>query len=135
MRDGTWTIEPCDWSAARRLAEELEVQEVTASILVRRGHTDAAEARLEQALRDARVQARATVVPLPVPLALAQVAEERRAGLVVVGSLASGKLGSLLRGSVVTQLRAQVDCPLVVLPRTAQIVAGSGHYEVSAGAA
>lgn len=95
----------------------------------------AAEARLEQALRDARVQARATVVPLPVPLALAQVAEERRAGLVVVGSLASGKLGSLLRGSVVTQLRAQVDCPLVVLPRTAQIAAGSGHYEVSAGAA
>jgi nucleotide-binding universal stress UspA family protein len=72
---------------------------------------------------------------LPAALALAQVAEERRAGLLVVGSRASSKLGSLLRGSVVTQLTSQVDCPLVVLPRTAEIATGSGHYEVSAGAA
>ena len=100
-----------------------------------RGLREAAEARVERALRDARVRARATVAPLPAALALAQVAEERRAGLLVVGSRASSKLGSLLRGSVVTQLTSQVDCPLVVLPRTAEIATGSGHYEVSAGAA
>jgi single-stranded-DNA-specific exonuclease len=45
MRDGTWTIERCDYAAVRRLAEELEVQEVTAAILVRRGYADAGEAR------------------------------------------------------------------------------------------
>jgi nucleotide-binding universal stress UspA family protein len=100
-----------------------------------RGLREAAEARLERALREARGRASATVVPLPAAAALAQVAEECRAGLVVVGSRGSGKLGSLLRGSVVTQLRSQVDCPLVVLPRAAEIAAGSGHYEVSAGAA
>ena len=45
MRDGTWTIERCDYAAARRLAEELEVQEITASILVRRGYADVEAAR------------------------------------------------------------------------------------------
>jgi single-stranded-DNA-specific exonuclease len=45
MRDGTWTIEPCDWSLVTRLAEALEVQETTAAILVRRGYADVDEAR------------------------------------------------------------------------------------------
>jgi single-stranded-DNA-specific exonuclease len=45
MRDGTWTIEPCDYAAVERLAQELEVQEVTAAILVRRGYGDVERAR------------------------------------------------------------------------------------------
>jgi single-stranded-DNA-specific exonuclease RecJ len=45
MRDGTWTIERCDYAAAQRLADELELQEVTAAILVRRGYADVEEAR------------------------------------------------------------------------------------------
>jgi nucleotide-binding universal stress UspA family protein len=100
-----------------------------------RGLPEAAEARVQRALREARVRAQAAVVPLPAARALAQVAEERRAGLVVVGSRGRGKLGSLLHGSVVTQLLSQIDCPLVVLPRSAEIATGSGHYEVSADAA
>jgi single-stranded-DNA-specific exonuclease len=45
MRDGTWTIEPCDWRLVARLAAALEVQETTAAILVRRGYEDVEEAR------------------------------------------------------------------------------------------
>jgi single-stranded-DNA-specific exonuclease len=45
MRDGTWTIESCDYGAVRELAEQLELGEITASILVRRGYTDVEEAR------------------------------------------------------------------------------------------
>jgi len=45
MHDGTWTIEPCDYEAVKRLAKELELGEVTASVLVRRGYADVEEAR------------------------------------------------------------------------------------------
>jgi single-stranded-DNA-specific exonuclease len=45
MRDGTWTIRPCDWGDVKRLAEALELQETTAAILVRRGYTEVEEAR------------------------------------------------------------------------------------------
>jgi single-stranded-DNA-specific exonuclease len=45
MRDGSWTIEPCEFAAVRTLAEELELGEITASILVRRGYTDLEVAR------------------------------------------------------------------------------------------
>jgi single-stranded-DNA-specific exonuclease len=45
MRDGSWTIEPCEYAAVRTLAEELELGEITASILVRRGYTDVEAAR------------------------------------------------------------------------------------------
>jgi nucleotide-binding universal stress UspA family protein len=100
-----------------------------------RGLREAAESRLERAVADAGVRAPSTVVPLPAADALARVAEERRAGLVVVGSHGRGKFGSLLRGSVVTQLRSRIRCPMVVLPRNAEIAAGSGHYELTAGAA
>ena len=40
MSDGTWTIRPADAGAVQALAAELGVDEVTASILVRRGHSD-----------------------------------------------------------------------------------------------
>ena len=45
MRDGSWTIEPCEYAEAKALADALELGEVTASILVRRGYADVEEAR------------------------------------------------------------------------------------------
>jgi single-stranded-DNA-specific exonuclease len=45
MRDGSWTIDPCEYADVRVLAEALELGEITASILVRRGYADVEEAR------------------------------------------------------------------------------------------
>ena len=45
MHDGRWTIAHCPPAEVARLAAELAVSEVTASVLIRRGYTDAAEAR------------------------------------------------------------------------------------------
>jgi single-stranded-DNA-specific exonuclease len=42
---GSWTIEPLDAAAATALADELELSEITASVLVRRGYADADSAR------------------------------------------------------------------------------------------
>ena len=45
MRDGSWTIEPCEYAEVKALAEALELGEITTSILVRRGYSDVEEAR------------------------------------------------------------------------------------------
>ena len=45
MDGGRWTIRDCDAEAARRLAAELGLSEVTAAVLVRRGYADADDAR------------------------------------------------------------------------------------------
>jgi single-stranded-DNA-specific exonuclease len=45
MRDGSWTIEPCHYADVKALADALELGEITASILVRRGYADVEEAR------------------------------------------------------------------------------------------
>jgi single-stranded-DNA-specific exonuclease len=45
MRDGSWTIDPCEYADVTVLAEALELGEITASILVRRGYADVEEAR------------------------------------------------------------------------------------------
>jgi single-stranded-DNA-specific exonuclease len=45
MQSGSWTIRSCAWEDVRGLAAELGVSEVTAAVLVRRGHGDAAAAR------------------------------------------------------------------------------------------
>jgi single-stranded-DNA-specific exonuclease len=45
MAPGTWQLEPCVYGDVRALAEELGVGETTASVLVRRGYGDAADAR------------------------------------------------------------------------------------------
>nr|MBA2383187.1 DHH family phosphoesterase [Actinomycetota bacterium] len=45
MREGTWTIERCEYAEVRALAEALEIGEVTASILLRRGYRDVEQAR------------------------------------------------------------------------------------------
>jgi single-stranded-DNA-specific exonuclease len=52
MAVGTWHLEPCAYADVRALAAELGVSDVTASVLVRRGYGEAAEARrfLEGAL-------------------------------------------------------------------------------------
>ncbi|HVA29757.1 MAG TPA: single-stranded-DNA-specific exonuclease RecJ [Gaiellaceae bacterium] len=45
MHEGTWTIRPCPHRVQAGLAQALEISELTASVLVRRGFTDAAHAR------------------------------------------------------------------------------------------
>ena len=45
MREGSWTIENCDYAEVKALAEALEVSEITASVLVRRGYRDVEAAR------------------------------------------------------------------------------------------
>ena len=45
MLDGSWTIESCEYAEVKALADALEIGEITASILVRRGYTDIDEAR------------------------------------------------------------------------------------------
>ena len=45
MLDGSWTIDPCDYTEVKALADTLELGEVTASILVRRGYGDIEAAR------------------------------------------------------------------------------------------
>jgi single-stranded-DNA-specific exonuclease len=45
MQDGSWTIDPCDYAGVRALAEALDLGEITASILVRRGYREVERAR------------------------------------------------------------------------------------------
>ena len=45
MNDGTWTLRPCPRSAQIELARTLEISEVTAAVLVRRGLGDPDAAR------------------------------------------------------------------------------------------
>src|SRR3954449_12350082 len=45
MHEGTWTIRPCPLRVQTELAQELGISELTASVLVRRGYGDPAEAR------------------------------------------------------------------------------------------
>jgi single-stranded-DNA-specific exonuclease len=45
MATGTWQLSPCSYADVARLASELELDEVTASVLVRRGLGDPDEAR------------------------------------------------------------------------------------------
>jgi single-stranded-DNA-specific exonuclease len=45
MAVATWELEPCSYDAVRALAAALELDEVTATVLVRRGYADPAEAR------------------------------------------------------------------------------------------
>src|SRR3954468_21438459 len=59
MSEGIWTIRPCPHRQASDLAKELGLSEITASVLVRRGYGDPAEARAylagEQPLHDPRL--------------------------------------------------------------------------------
>jgi nucleotide-binding universal stress UspA family protein len=86
--------------------------------------------KLNNALEHAGVEARSVVLPLPAAEALQRAAEEGRAGLIIVGSQAHDKLGSVLHGSVTTQLAYEAGIPIVVLPPEVGLDPGSGHYEV-----
>src|SRR3954471_17326014 len=59
MSEGIWTIRPCPHRQASDLAKELDLSEITASVLVRRGYGDPAAARAfldgEQPLHDPRL--------------------------------------------------------------------------------
>src|SRR6478609_1298904 len=59
MSEGIWTIRPCPHRQASDLAKELDLSEITASVLVRRGYDDPDEARAylagEQPLHDPRL--------------------------------------------------------------------------------
>src|SRR2546430_5844798 len=56
MSEGIWTIRPCPHRQASALSKELDLNEITASVLVRRGYGDPDEARAflagEQPLHD-----------------------------------------------------------------------------------
>jgi len=45
MQDGSWTIDGCGYAEVKALADALEIGEITASILVRRGYGDVEAAR------------------------------------------------------------------------------------------
>src|SRR5688500_4694074 len=45
MQDGSWTIERCDYAEVKALADALEIGEITASILARRGYREIEAAR------------------------------------------------------------------------------------------
>jgi single-stranded-DNA-specific exonuclease len=45
MHEGTWTVRPCPYGVQSELAEALEISELTAGVLVRRGFTDSESAR------------------------------------------------------------------------------------------
>jgi single-stranded-DNA-specific exonuclease len=45
MQEGTWTLRPCPYRLTRELAASLEISEITASVLVRRGYDDPVKAR------------------------------------------------------------------------------------------
>jgi nucleotide-binding universal stress UspA family protein len=93
---------------------------------------DAAERTLDQAVSEAAVPARQSVVERPAAEALELAAQQDSAGLIAVASRGHGTLNSILHGSVTVQLAAEAPVPVIVLPPGAELVAGSGHYEVSA---
>jgi nucleotide-binding universal stress UspA family protein len=98
--------------------------------------TEMAHARLAAALAAAQVDAEErTVLALPPAVAIERVAGEDAASLVVVGCHGDGNLASVLNGSVSLRLAAAGRCPVVVLPPSAELAPGSGHYELMAGAA
>jgi nucleotide-binding universal stress UspA family protein len=99
------------------------------------GLHESAELRLALALQEAGVDAQASALPGQATETLERVAEQHRAGLIVVGARQAGKLGSTLLGSVPTQLAARGRTAVVVLPLGARLERGSGHYEAVAGPA
>jgi nucleotide-binding universal stress UspA family protein len=92
----------------------------------------AAEETLDQAVKEAGVRARKSVVELVAAEALERAADQDGAGLIAVASQGHGKLHSVLHGSVTVRLAAEAPVPVLVLPPGAELAAGTGHYELSA---
>ena len=91
--------------------------------------------RLNDALRQSGLETKASVVPLDAAEALEHVADQQRAGLVVVGSPEDIPRDSALPGPVAIRLAAAGSTALVVLPAAAELMPSSGHYELVDGAA
>jgi nucleotide-binding universal stress UspA family protein len=94
-----------------------------------------AQRRLNDLLHESGVETQTSVVPLGAAEALTRVAEEQRAGLIVVGSPGEGRRDSGLRGSVAIRLAAEGSTALVALPSEAELTTASGHYELVDGPA
>jgi len=92
---------------------------------------------ISQNEEDARTLDRAHlhIVPLPPDEAVRQVADEQRAGLAVVGPPDDSRPSTELGAALAIRLAADGDTPLVVLADHAALHLGSGHYELTAGAA
>src|SRR2546428_3528069 len=75
MQQGTWTIRPCPHRESSALARELDVSEITASVLVRRGYGDPIQARAllagEQPLHDPFLLGDMAAAVDPIPAAIA----------------------------------------------------------------
>jgi nucleotide-binding universal stress UspA family protein len=100
----------------------------------RHGHThedlgDEAHAELEQLRGELGREVRVECVSIPgksAPHALHEAAEERDAGLLVVGSSGRGRAGRLLPGSTAERLMHGAPCPLAIVP--SGWVAGGGLH-------
>jgi nucleotide-binding universal stress UspA family protein len=90
----------------------------------------AAAERLDAALEGAGVQAHTTVALMPPTQVLQRVAEEQKAGLIVVGFGDHGKGAAIGVGAVPTELAATGRTAVVVMPPAARLEPGSGHYEL-----
>lgn len=85
--------------------------------------------------RELGIDALRHVVRAPADEAVKLVADQVRAGLAVVGAPNAAVPGSSLNVPLAIALAGEGDTPVVVLTGAAQLQAGSGHYELAAGAA
>lgn len=103
------------------------------------GERPAAAPGPQRSLREmvdaAGIDAWPAVVPAPPAEAIQRVAEEQRAGLIVIGSKGRRHHDSVPHGSVAIELAAKGSTALVVLPGEVALEPGSGHYELAADAA
>lgn len=85
--------------------------------------------------RELGIDALPHVVRAPADQAVKLVADHVRAGLAVAGAPNAAVPGSAPNVPLAIALAADGDTPVVVLTGAAQLQAGSGHYELAAGAA
>lgn len=93
---------------------------------------DEAERVLRNAVEDAGVPAEQHVMDLPADAALRRVAGEVGAGLIVAAGRDRSRLSRLVQGSVTMRLATDSSTTLIVVPETAEVELGSGHYEIAA---
>ena len=105
----------CATELAAALAARLRLRLVLVHV-VAGGPADAAEELLARAAADTGEAAEARVVAGPRAEALAQVAAEEGADLIVVGSQPAGVLGRRLQCSLARELEAATPVPVLIAP-------------------
>jgi len=86
-------------------------------------------ALLERAVEEAGVPAHPELLETwPVPYALTELAQDQRAGMLVLASSHRGKLGRIVPGGVASHLLSRAPCPVAVAPVG---YAGRGAAEVA----